>query len=375
MYILDRYLLRQFMQNFLICFCSLTGLFIVIDAFAKLESFMHYPGNLWVNMGIYYAYQIVGFFDQTSGILTLIAAMFTIAMFQRYNELIALQAAGIPKLRIIRPIVTAVIILIAAAAANRELVIPKIRDHLQTGKAQDLQGEAAKDMFPRTDNKTDIILRGKSTLAKESRIDKPAFALPPQLDDYGRQLIAASAYYEPPTAQHPGGYRLKGVTQPKSIATRDSLSLNGDPVILTSHDCPWLAADECFVVSDVSFEYLASPDDWRRYASVPELVSGLHNTSLNLGSDVRVAVHARIVQPVLDVCLLFLGLPLLLSRTNRNVFFAIGLCVAIVVGFYLVVFGCQSLGSNYLVSPVLAAWLPLMIFLPLAVWMSNPLRE
>ena len=105
-------------------------------------------------------------------------------------------------------------------------------------------------------------------------------------------------------------------------------------------------------------------------------ISGwLHNPSLNLGSDVRVAVHARVIQPILDVCLLFLGLPLLLSRSSRNVFFAIGLCVAIVVGSYLVVFGCQSLGSNYLVSPVLAAWLPLMIFLPLAVWMSNPLRE
>jgi lipopolysaccharide export system permease protein len=49
--------------------------------------------------------------------------------------------------------------------------------------------------------------------------------------------------------------------------------------------------------------------------------------------------------------------------------------VALVVGFYLVVYGCQALGSNYLVSPALAAWLPLMIFLPLAVWMSNPLRE
>jgi lipopolysaccharide export system permease protein len=125
----------------------------------------------------------------------------------------------------------------------------------------------------------------------------------------------------------------------------------------------------------VSFEYLAGADDWRRYASLQELVTGLRNPSLNLGSDVRVAIHARIVQPVLDVVLLFLGLPLLLARNNRNVFFAIGLCVALVVGFYMVVFGCQYLGANYLVSPALAAWLPLAIFVPLAVWMSNPLRE
>jgi lipopolysaccharide export system permease protein len=375
MRILDRYLLRQFLQNFFICFFSLTGLYIVMDAFAKLESFMRARGNLLVNMGKYYAYHIDSFFDQTSGILTLIAAMFTIAIFQRYNELIALQAAGIAKWRIIRPVVIAAIFFTVLAATNREMVIPKIRDQLQDGKERDMQGEAAKEMFPRIDNKTDIILRGKSTFAKDLRIDKPAFALPPQLDDYGRQLVAASAFSQPSNSQHPAGYLLKGVSQPKAIAAKASLSLDNQPVIFTAHDYPWLAADECFVASDLTFEYLASADDWRRYASLPELVAGLRNPSLNLGSDVRVAIHARVVQPVLDVVLLFLGLPLLLSRNNRNVFFAIGLCVALIVGFYLVIFGCQYLGSNYLISPVLAAWLPLLIFLPLAVWMSDPLRE
>ncbi len=375
MRILDRYLLRQFLQNFFICFCSLTGLYVVIDAFAKQDSFMRAKGNLFVNMTSYYAYRVIGFFDQTSGILTLIAVMFTIAMFQRYNEMIALQAAGIAKSRIIKPLVIAVVCFTVLAAGNRELVIPKIRDHLQDGKERDLQGEAAKEMFPRTDNKTDIILRGKSTYANEMRIEKPAFALPPQMDDYGRQLIAANAYYQPKNNQHPNGYLLKGVSVPKAIGSKPSLGPNGNPIIFTAHDYSWLAADECFVASDINFEYLAGADDWRRFASLPELVAGLHNPSLNLGSDVRVAIHARLIQPVLDLVLLFLGLPLLLSRNNRNVFFAIGLCVALVVGFYLVVYGCQYLGSNYLVSPALAAWLPLMIFLPLAVWMSNPLRE
>jgi lipopolysaccharide export system permease protein len=77
----------------------------------------------------------------------------------------------------------------------------------------------------------------------------------------------------------------------------------------------------------------------------------------------------------LDVLLLSLGLPLVLSRYNRNVFFAIGLCVVVVVGFYLVVLGSQYLGSSYLISPALAAWLPLLLFLPLAAWLSEPLLE
>ncbi|HZZ28052.1 MAG TPA: LptF/LptG family permease [Pirellulales bacterium] len=378
MRILDSYLLRQFLKNFLICFCSLTGLYIVIDIFGQLDSFMRFAGdhgNLLAIIAKYYGYQTIGFFDRTSGILTLISAMFTIAMFQRYNEMIALQAAGIRKWRIIKPVVIAVIVLATLAAVNREIVIPAIRDHLRTGQAQDLGGEAAHEMTPRTDNKTDIILRGKQTIAKEQRVEKPSFALPTDLDVYGKQLVAGKALYQPHNMQHANGYLLKGVTLPKQIASKPTLSLNGEPVLLTPHDYPWLAPDECFVVSDITFEYLANADDWRRNASLPELVAGLHNPSLNFGSDVRVAVHARMVQPGLDVVLLFLGLPLLLSRYSRNVFFSIGLCVSLVVGFYVVVYACQYLGSSYLISPALAAWLPLLIFIPLAMWMGEPLLE
>ena len=67
------------------------------------------------------------------------------------------------------------------------------------------------------------------------------------------------------------------------------------------------------------------------------------------------------------------GLPLLLRCGNRNLFLAIGLCVGLVVAFYLVVLGFQYLGSNYLISPTLAAWCPVMIFVPMAVYMSDPL--
>jgi len=42
-----------------------------------------------------------------------------------------------------------------------------------------------------------------------------------------------------------------------------------------------------------------------------------------------------------------------------------------------VVLACQFIGTNYFdyLSPALAAWLPLMIFIPWAVAFSDPLRE
>jgi lipopolysaccharide export system permease protein len=378
MLLLDRYLLRQFLQVFVICFLSFTGLWIVIDAFGNLEEFLSYSSKQGVGLlqlvGGYYGYRSLTFFDRTSGILTLIAAMFTLAWFQRYNEMTAAMAAGIPKWRIIKPIVIAVGIIAVAAAANRELVIPSIRDKI-SGNAQDLGGESGKRLEPRFDKLTDIFLRGRLTFANQQRIQEPAFRLPPTLDRYGNQLAAENAYYRPPQDDRPGGYLFQNVKAPRDLAKKPSLSLNGQKVILTPLDTPWLEPEQCFVASEVDFEQLAGAAAWRQLSSTPELVTALHNPSLDFGADVRVAVHSRVVQPMLDLTLLFLGLPLVLGRENRNVFVAIGLCVAVVVAFLLVVLIFQYLGSSYLISPSLAAWCPLMIFVPLAVGMSEPLRQ
>jgi lipopolysaccharide export system permease protein len=72
---------------------------------------------------------------------------------------------------------------------------------------------------------------------------------------------------------------------------------------------------------------------------------------------------------------LFLGLPLVITRGNRNPFIAIGVCLAIVSMFMLVVLSCKSLGAGGWIQPTFAAWLPLMIFAPLAVALAGPLRE
>ena len=134
MLLIDRYLLRSFLWVWFICFCSLTGLYIVIDALTNLEEFLKIAEktqrNFVVVMGDFYLYRAISFFDRTSGILTLIAAMFTLAGLQRYNELTALLAAGTSKWRIVRPIIVAGACMALLAALNREIIMPAHRAKL-----------------------------------------------------------------------------------------------------------------------------------------------------------------------------------------------------------------------------------------------------
>ncbi len=353
------------------------GLYVVIDAFQNLEEFIRYGdrnGGVLAAVGRYYLFRGFSFFDTTSGIVALIAAMFTLANFQRFNELTSLLAAGIPKWRIIKPIVVAAGVIAVLGAIDREFVMPAVRDHL-SHDVHDLTGDRAKDLSPKRDDQSDILLRGRQTIAKTQQIREPNFLLPASWDAPFKQLQAADAFYQPAQADRPGGYWLKKLIQPKDMSKSASLPRQGPPVVLSPHDYKWLAPDECFVVSDVTFEQLEGNDTWQRLASTLDLIRARRNPSLGLGANVAVLIHSRFVQPLLDMTLLFLGLPLILRRGNRNVFVAIGLCLALVVGFMILVTASQQLGSGYLISPDAAVWIPLLIFVPVAVAMSEPLRE
>ncbi len=375
MYILDRYLLRQFFKTFAICFLSLAGLYVVFDVFTNMEQFIRCGrtvGGVLPLVVHYYSYHLLGFYDRTCGLLVLVAAMFTVSWIQRHNEMTALMAAGVSRIRVLTPIIAAVVVLSLVSAANRELLMPRFRDELSLHPQNPL-GDRARPLEARYDGRTDVLLGGKSTFADKKRILEPDFLLPAALRNYGSHLRAENAYYKPPEGNRPGGYLLDGVLEPKNLDSRPSLPLGKTPpVLITPRDAPgWLKPDQCFLVSNVDFDLLLGGDDYTQLSSTAELIRGLKNPSLGFGSDVRVAIHSRIVQPLMDITLLFLGLPLIVGRENRNVFIAMGVCMGITTLFWLVAIGAQHLGDILLINPALAAWVPLIIFVPVAAGLAE----
>jgi lipopolysaccharide export system permease protein len=375
--IIDRYLLRQFIQVLIICLMSFTGLFIVIDAFSHLDHFVEYAdkhGSLLAIMGVYYAYRAIALFDRTSGVLTLIALMFTITWIQRHHEMTALLAAGISRIRVLRPVLIAAVAVSLLAAANREFIMPNIREHL-ANDSKNLNGEQESMMQSRFDSQTDILLGGEKIISAGQIIVNPSFVLPREFDQFGRQLTAKEARYLPAKNGQPSGYLLSGVTAPKALLKSPPLLQGDKEVVLTPIGSTWLQSDQVFVVSGVSFEFLAAGVTWRDFASTHEMIQQLRSPSTDLGADVRVAIHSRFIQPFLDTTLLFLGLPFVVTRTNRNPFIAIGLSLAVVTVFMITELGCQSLGSGGWLPAPLAAWLPLILSAPVAAAMVDSLHQ
>lgn len=127
------------------------------------------------------------------------------------------------------------------------------------------------------------------------------------------------------------------------------------------------------MVSDVTFEQLIGSANWSQYSATIDLVRAIANPSLGVTGDIPLRVHARFTQPILDMGLLLLGIPLVLGPTRRGVFAAAGGSVGMTILFFLVVMGSHALALADAVTPSLGAWLPVLVLGPLAAWSAEPM--
>jgi hypothetical protein len=264
------------------------------------------------------------------------------------------------------PLIFAVIFVALLATVFREMVLPQFLDELvmDITSIEKNNGVMVNAII---DNETGITIHGDRTFRHESRISLPSFILRNPIVKQITYLKAQNAIHCPANNKHKAGFMLVGMQEMPEILKSNSLTINDRKVVITHHDEPdWIDANSCFIVTNVPFDYLASNDAWRQYASTLDMFLAARNQSLDVGNRIMAIIHARLIQPFLDVMLLFLGLPIVLLNSDRNIFKTLGLSSLIVISFIALREICQHLGSNA-DMPVLGAWLPLLIFGPIAV--------
>ena len=372
MNIIDRYTTRLFVKIYLIAMICMMGLWLVVDLVKNFDKLTP-PDSQTISMinvlGQYYGVRLLVLFNNLSPVIVLIAVISTISLMQSKNEIVALQSTGISPLRTTKPLIIASIIIALIAAGNREFGIPHFQSNLSRS-AQNWRGTEKESIGATFDHKTDILIGGQYAVLENKTIIKPRFHLHRRLGAFPRVIESESALYLEATNDHPEGYLLKDVIKPVDISNMQSVKLAGIDVIITPSEAKhqnWLAKTDLFVVSSLPFELLVMENTQFQYSSMNQLRNLLKNESLDYGANLRVQLHARLVEPILDVTLLLLGLPLILSRKPMKLVMSVALGSLIVAIFFGVIVTCHALGSNSaVISPSLAAWLPLIILSPVA---------
>ncbi|OQX86995.1 MAG: hypothetical protein B6D55_04600 [Candidatus Omnitrophica bacterium 4484_70.2] len=105
MRILDKYILLKTIKGYFCLLFLFSGLFIIIDTFSNLESFLK-NSVTFLEIVNYYFFSLPFIFLKVSAFSLLISSIYLFGELNKNNELIGMRIAGLSILRIILPVLT-----------------------------------------------------------------------------------------------------------------------------------------------------------------------------------------------------------------------------------------------------------------------------
>jgi lipopolysaccharide export system permease protein len=122
--ILDRYLLREFASYLLVGLLAFVGIFVIVDVFEKIDTFVDAQAEPLLVLRFYASYVPV-VVVLILPVALLLASLLSLGRFARYHELTAMRVAGQSLFRIYLPVFSLALALSAASFALGEMVVPE----------------------------------------------------------------------------------------------------------------------------------------------------------------------------------------------------------------------------------------------------------
>jgi lipopolysaccharide export system permease protein len=357
MKILDRYVAKNFLIGYLIAFCVLIGLRIIIDLFVNLDEFTEHAdlGTLAVlkNIFTFYALNTTLYFRDFAGMITVVAAAFSLGKMVRSNELVAVMASGVSLKRVIAPIVILALLFTALLIVNQELLIPPLSDKLVRDQ-DDIPGQESYDVWFISDADGSLICSQKfdvetSTLHRPTIIIRSKKAGSLIWEVTGR-ISADKAVYNPKTGQ----WDLTN-----GLFTKKDSQIGAMPIASYTSD---ITPKDIPVRRKSRHKTLLSS---RQLA-----VLAAQRTKIKDLAQLYSQKHFRITDPLINLVMLMVSLPILVCRDPKAMKSAIMISFAATAACFITTFVCKMLATEVVFSdkviPELWAWLPIFIFLPIA---------
>lgn len=355
MKILDKYIAKNFLIGYGISFAVLIGLRILIDLFVNIDEFTEHAdlGVLVIcyNIISYYAMQSTLYFRDFAGMITVVAAVFSLGRLVKNNELIAVMASGVSLKRTIVPIVVLSIIFTLVLVIDQELIIPPLAPKL---------------------------VRSHDALPGEETYDVDFIN-----DSNGALICAQQFHVQTSTLKWPTIFtRLK---IPNTLRWTVTGQITAREAVYNFEKQRWDLVDGLFTEKahakpPVEIKYFQSdigPEDipirqraahktmlsWRQLSQLAE--SG---TKVKDVAQLYSQKHFRITDPVINLIMLLISLPILVCRDPKTMKTAIIVSFSITTTCYIVTFVCKLLAAEVLfnIMPEVWAWLPIIIFFPVA---------
>lgn len=380
MKILDRYIMRLFLLNFVILFVVITGLILLVNLIVNLDTFVDAvddeEGSVlargWRIITLaadFYGPQILLYYNYMAGLLPVGAAAFTLAQLVRTRELTAILAGGISMQRLAMPILALGFGANVLMVLNQELALPANAEKLQR-RHGDIEQGGQRDIVVRfmPDSDGALYTADAFEVSTSSLRDVVILVREPLEDGrYGRaeqRITAERAVWDD---ERDGWELINGVAVRRESANRDEQQANNLAVRRTEQvDFIESDLDPISIIQRQKTRY-------RQLLSIQQLDELIERTTLLDPAELRRIKHSRFSMVVVNMLILGMALPLFMLRSPGNMLLQTVKAAPLCVGAWGAGFIMMQIAPGNL-PPAAVAWLPVAIYTPITIYLMDAIE-
>ena len=363
MRLLDRYVLRNFLEPFLLCFFAFLGILLIFDVNDNLNDFL-LGRERWVLIAIYYSHQLPHFILLCIPIGLLLANLYCLSKMSRSNEIISMLTAGRSVLRIVLPLFAAAALITGFCvwlnyelAPQADAVRKKDMDRIRFGENKAGDGRLVTETLDTLaahlmkDRHTNRLWFATSMQPNVNMLDSVQIT---QLDKDGAPTVrwyARDASYDPRSKKwilnqgRQVTFDSKGNVEGEMDDWSKKTGASGSRVFDWS-ETPYRISSSRMEAEQLSVpelrEYLASNADF------PDAQLAAFRTHLQY----------RWALPFTCLAVVFIAAPLGIVYSRRAVLASVAGSIFIFFGFLFCMFFFLALGKGNHLPPIAAAWIP-----------------
>jgi lipopolysaccharide export system permease protein len=355
MRLLDRYVIRNFVQVYVYCIAGFLSIWLIFDVSDNISTFIdQHVGLLLVVQ--YYATQIPQVLIILLPVSLLLSLLFALGRMSRANEIVSMLTAGVSLPRVLMPLIGMGMLTVATSMAlnyslapHAELAHKTFLSDAQSHSARNIQGQVFRN---RTDLRTWFIQnfrQGDNTFNNVQVLQQDA------QDNIVTSYVASRAYYRP-----------------------DTKTWDLENVRLTNYDAAGNITKEEFLPS-LKIEHwsetpfrLGSANVQAEFLSVPELREYLYfngDFPPTLLAPFRTHLQYRLALPWTCLVVVWIAAPLGIGYSRRGVLSSVAAAVVLVFSMNFLVHFFLAMGEGARVPAWIAAWTPNILFAAIGLYL------
>jgi len=355
MRLLDRYVIRNFLQVYFYCIAGFISIWLIFDVSDNISSFIDNHIGLAL-VARYYGTQIPQVFIILLPVSLLLSLLFALGRMSRANEIVSMLTAGISLPRVLLPLIGMGLLTVAATMAlnyslapHAELARKTFISEAQSRPGRTIQGQIFRN---RTDLRTWFV---QNFLQRSNTFNNVQVLQQDANDNIVTNYVAARAVYRPETKT----WELENARVVHYDQSGNIVDEQFFPSLKIEH---W---------SETPFR-LGSANERAEFLSLPELREYLRFNAdfpATLLAPFRTHLQYRLALPLTCFVVVCIAAPLGIGYSRRGVLSSVAAAVFLVFSMNFLVHLFLALGEGYRVPAWIAAWTPNILFMAIGLYL------